>query len=62
MLLYDVFYLNNAMDSAKPLPDPKPCIQNAVCVNRKQEWLVPRGGLWATITKDEATASPEREC
>jgi hypothetical protein len=50
------------LDSANPLPDPKPCVGYSVVVNRKQEWLVPRGGLWVTVTKDDATASPETEC
>lgn len=41
MLLYDIFYHGNSMDTGVPLPDATPEIRYAQCVNGADARLVP---------------------
>ena len=55
MLLYEIFRHGSDFDSARPLPKTPPDdARYARCVNGEREYLVPRGGVWVSVPRDEA--------
>lgn len=59
MKLYDVFYKGAAFDSARRLPEPRNDIAYARNVNGEGDFVIPVGGKWVEVTREEALARAE---